>query len=98
MEKTTTSHLIADYHSFVRDLKSQFNAVQVLEKSFFELEDLCEWSIVNGVTCLNDKNERVSVVDETLGRQQNEMYEKLCKAVKDLHCMLSSGVSCFNKQ
>ena len=89
---------VLDYLKFVRELKSQFNAVKALERQFFELEDLCEWSLKNDVTCLNDEGERVSVIDDCLGGQQEDVYNRLLKSVVDLGVMLSDGKECLEKK
>ena len=86
---------VYDYWEFTRELKAQFNAVEALGRQFYSLEDLCEWSIKSDATCLNDEGERVCVVDDCLGRQQEEVYGKLQKAVKDLEAMLEAGRCCF---
>ncbi len=86
---------VQDYWRFTRELRAQLNAVQAFERQFFELDDLCEWSLKNQVTCLNDNGERVSVVDDCLGGHQLEVYRKLHKAVGDLDKMLTIGLGCF---
>ena len=61
MTKKTENKPVQDYWKFTRELRAQLNLVKMLERQFFELDDLCEWAIRNDVTCLDDKSgERVS--------------------------------------
>lgn len=87
---------VKDYWTFTRDLRAQMNVVKMLERQFFELDDLCEWAIKNNVTCLRDfTGERVSVVDDSLGKQQAEIYARFQKEVDCLRRLLAEGKSCF---
>ena len=95
MKKSKSQNKVNDYWQFKKELRGQLNAVHVLEREFFELEELCDWAIKNDVTCLNDNGQRVSVVDDSLGARQSEVYMKLCKVVCDLGDMLEDGKSCF---
>ena len=86
---------VQDYWQFLGELKAQFETANALKKTFFELDELCEWAIKNNITCYNDSGERVSIVEDGLGEQQEMIYKKLLKAVRDLEALLASGVECF---
>lgn len=86
---------VQDYWKFTRDLKSQLGTIELLEKQFFALDDLCEYAVRNKVTCLDDDGQRVSIIDDCLGKQQMEVFRKMKKAVCDLGKMLECGDSCF---
>ena len=98
MNKTNEIKPVQDYWKFTRELSAQLNAVKALERSFFGLDDLCEWSIKNGAAVLNDEGERVSIINDCLGKHQCEVYMKLRKAVRDLDVLLASGEYCFTNQ
>lgn len=88
---------VNDYWKFTRELKAQMNLIKVYERQFFELDDLCEWSVKNDVTVMDfDKGERVSVVEESLSDEQAAVYEKMRVEVGNLYDMLCQGRSCFN--
>ena len=86
---------VQNYREFTKELREQLNVVKILERQFFCLEELCEWSIKNDATCINEEGERVSIVADCFDGQQIEVYDKLRKAVHDLDMMLESGESCF---
>ena len=96
MKKTNGTKPVADYWKFMRELRAQLNLVKMLERQFFELDDLCEWAIRNDVTCLDDMSgERVSVVDDCLNKQQRDCYERMRIEVGSLYDMLIQGRQCF---
>lgn len=98
MKKTNETRSVQDYRKFTRELRAQLNLVKMLERQFFGLDDLCEWAIKNEVTCLNrngGSNERVSVIDDCLGRQQKDCYERMRVEVGNLYDMLMQGRQCF---
>ena len=87
---------VNDYWKFTRDLRSQLKLIRVFESQFFELDDLCEWSVRNGVTVMKpDTGERVSVVDADLAARQADVYDRLCTEVGNLYDMLCQGRACF---
>ena len=97
MNKEKKVRQVQDYRKFLAELKAQFRAVSVLERQFYELDDLCEYAIKNDVTVLDDSGVRVSVVDDCLAKEQLDVYQKLHKAVEDLGGMLADGEGCFTK-
>lgn len=90
--------VVMDYWKFTKELRSQIDLIRVLGRQFFEIDDLCDWSVRNDVTVLDPKHgKRVSLVDNSLGRQQAEIYENLRIEVGNLYDMLSMGRSCFEQ-
>ena len=87
---------VQDYWKFTRDLRAQLNLVKMLERQFFELDNLCEWAVRNDVTCMDEKSgQRVSVVDDCLSQQQKDCYERMRVEVGNLYDMLMQGRQCF---
>ena len=96
MGKQKNSIVVQDYHKFTRELRAQLNVLKVLEREFYGLDDLCEWSIRNDVTCLNEgMDDRINVVDDCLGEQQRNVYKRMMREVAVLGDMLSAGLRCF---
>lgn len=88
---------IQDYWKFTRELRAQLNLIEVLQRQFFGLDDLCEYVIRNDVTVIdNNTGKRVSLVDESLAGRQVEVYERLRIEVGNLYDMLSIGRRCFD--
>ena len=98
MTKKTENKPVQDYWKFTRELRAQLKAVESMERMFFELDDMCESAIRNDISVLNDKGERVNLVDDCLAAEQLEWYHKLRKAVRDLDTMLADGEECFIKK
>lgn len=94
MEQTNEKKPVQDYWKFTREVKSQLELINMLERQFSELDDLCEYAIRNNITALNENGNRVSVIGD-LGAQQSEVYEKMRIEVGNLYDMLSRGRSCF---
>lgn len=95
MENKKQTNPVPDYWKFTRELRAQVNAVQVLSRCFFSIDELCDWSITNNATYVNDNGARVGVVEGCLGERQYDAYKDLVKAVSGLKEMLEYGKRCF---
>ena len=95
MKVTNKTNPVQDYWKFTKELRSQMNLVKMLERQFFDLEDLCDYAIKNDITWKNEKGERVCAIGE-LGCQQGEVFERMRIEVGNLYDMLMQGRQCFN--
>ena len=86
---------VHDYRKFTRDLKAQLELVNLLERQFSDLDNLCEYAIRNNITALDEHGVRVPVVGD-LGGMQAAVYKNMCQEVGNLYDMLSQGRRCFN--
>ncbi len=85
MEKREISP-VSDYWQFMRELKAQFKAVELLKDQLFQLDDVCECAIgIDG-----DKD-----VGMLFSNMQTEVYDALLLRVSHVHDILKTGRVCF---
>ena len=93
--KTKEKLPVTEYQDFMRKLKSQLRAVQILSERFFEIEEVCSSSLREGVTVVNFRGDLVSIVDKYLGGLQLQVYDHLAEVVNELELMIDKNRSCL---